>query len=256
MNRFIILLFLICPTFFSYSQILIGGEEQKETDKEKKDKAEKEVLKKEKEDKTTDGKTSIYFLTNWSKTNRLLKENGDLFGDSLGTRADENPLNTWSFGIGIRNVVHPFIFWEGGISYYRNGESYIFQGTDTMFSYQTYYNYIAMPVKINAFYGENFKWHAGVGLIPQMFINYRQEQQWQDSENTTGKKTIKTKSGYNSFVVSAVFSAGLTMNFNNGWALFATPEARIQLNSSYTKTDSYIHKGRAYGISFGLIRNL
>jgi hypothetical protein len=89
-----------------------------------------------------------------------------------------------------------------------------------------------------------------------MFTGYRQEQQWETTTFSKGNETIKTKSGYNSFVLSAVFNVGLTIEFKSNWAFMVSPEARIHLTSSYTDIAEYIHKGRAFGVSFGLIRNL
>ena len=251
MTRFYILFSLIMQSFLGIGQIIIGEEEpvkpadSKETSDNK--------LKTDAREKS---QTAIYMVTNWSSTNRSLTENGELYGDPLAERANETALNAWSFGLGLRNQIHKNVFWDGGIAYYKNGEKYRFEDVDTMFAYQTYYTYIAMPLRINASIGEKFKWNIGVGLVPQMFSRYRQEQQWETPTNSTGDETIKAKSGYASFALSSVFNFGLTIEFKNNWALMISPEARIQLSSSYTNLAPYVHKGRAYGITFGLIRNL
>lgn len=246
MIRFILVAVGLMFIFRSSAQVVIGGDEEKSADKPVK----------ERKEKVSGGKTSVYLMTNWSLTNRTLTENEGLYAEPLGKRADETSLNTWSFGIGLRNTIHANVFWDGGISFYRNGESYLFNGQDTMFAYQTYYNYIAMPLRINAVVGKDFQWNAGIGIVPQMFTSYRQEQQWETTTDSKGDETIKTKSGYNSFAISAIFNVGLTMNFSNGWGLFVSPEARLQLNSTYREIDPYVHKGRMFGVSFGLVRNL
>ena len=171
-------------------------------------------------------------------------------------RANEIGLNTWSFGLGFQNEFAKHFMWDGGISFMRNGESYSFLGTDTAYSYQTTYSYITMPLRVNYVYGKDFKFYAGAGLIPQMFMGYKQERQWTRADNSDETETIKSKNGYNSFVISAVMNVGMMVNFNNGWSLLVSPEARFQLNSSYMKQDAYIHKGRAYGVTFGLVRHL
>jgi hypothetical protein len=252
MMRSFLVFGLYLTSFFSFSQIVIGEPEEEKKPAE----VQKETVIREKKVVETDGINSIYFVTNWSVTNRSLVPNGDLFGKELGKRVDETSLNTWSFGIGLRNRFGSNYFWDGGISFYRNGESYLFTDMDTMFAYQTYYNYIAMPLRVNAFVGDKFKFSAGAGIVPQMFSSYRQEQQWETTTQSKGKETIKTKSGYNSFAVSAIVNIGLTMDFDNGWSVLVSPEFRWQLTSSYTKIAPYIHKGQAYGVTFGLIRNL
>jgi hypothetical protein len=245
---------VLFSTLNVFSQILIGGSETKE-DSKKVEKI-KKVKAEGPESKQKDGSTSVYFIANWSKTNRLLESNGGLYGDTLGERANEESLNKWSFGLGMQNKLNKYLMWDGGIYLSRNGESYNFTGIDTSYSYKTTYNYVGMPIRLNFTYGETFKFYAGAGLMPQMFTRYRQEREWTTSNNSSEKETFKTKSGYNPFVLSAIFNIGLILNFENNWALFVSPEARIQLTSSYPKLDGFIHKGRAYGISFGLIRNL
>jgi hypothetical protein len=246
MRRFILVATGLFLFFSTNAQVVIGGDDEVKNDKPVK----------EKKQKTVDGKTSVYLMSNWSVTNRSLTENEGLYAEPLGKRADESALNTWSFGLGLRNSIHENVYWDGGISFYRNGESYLFNGQDTMFAYQTYYSYIAMPLRINATVGKDFQWNAGAGIVPQMFSSYHQEQQWETTTDSKGDETIKTNSGYNTFAISAIFNVGLTMNFSNGWGLFVSPEARIQLNSTYREIDPYVHKGRIFGVSFGLIRNL
>ncbi len=245
---------LLCFNSLGFSQILIG-EPQPNAKSENKKKDKKSVSDTLKAKKEPSG-TSIYFVTNWSATNRSLFENGDLFGEPLGERANEIGLNTWSFGLGFQNEFAKHFMWDGGISFMRNGESYSFLGTDTAYSYQTTYSYITMPLRVNYVYGKDFKFYAGAGLIPQMFMGYKQERQWTRADNSDETETIKSKNGYNSFVISAVMNVGMMVNFNNGWSLLVSPEARFQLNSSYMKQDAYIHKGRAYGVTFGLVRHL
>lgn len=251
MMRLAGLIFLLFLTFSVTGQIVIGEEEQKkETTKKEVDSTRTRKV------RTSDGITSIYFTTNWSSTNRSLSENGELYGEPLGERQFETSLNTWSFAVGLRNKIHKYIFWDGGLAFYKNGEQYKFTDVDTMFAYQTTYSYIAMPLRINFVYGNNIKISAGAGLVPQMFVGYRQEQQWETTTDSSDKLTIKTNSGYNPFVLSAIFNVGLTLDFQSNWSLLVSPEARIQLNTGYTPTSPYVHKARAYGISFGLIRAL
>lgn len=254
MKAFILLFALLFCRTVAFSQILIGEPQPdaKSATKKKEKKSESDSTKVKKEPTGT----SIYFVSNWSSTNRSLTENGDLFGEPLGERANETGLNTWSFGLGFQNEFAKHFMWDGGISFLRNGESYSFVGTDTAYSYQTTYSYISMPLRVNYVIGKDFKFYAGGGLVPQMFLGYKQDRQWTRADNSEESETIKSKSGYNSFVISAVINVGMMMNFNNGWSLLVSPEARFQLNSSYMNQDAYVHKGKAYGVTFGLVRHL
>ena len=252
MKGFILFVIVLFSTFKAFSQVLIGGEEETKKTKKEKVSVENDSLKK----RIPDGFTSIYLIANWSKTSRVLKENTGYYGDSLGARADETSLNLWSYGIGIQNSINSNWMWDGGIAFTRNGESYRFSEQDSTFAYKTFYSYISMPIRINYTIGKNIKFYVGSGLMPQIFMNYKQEQKWAYGDNNSGSETIETNSGYNSFVLSGLFNVGVMLNFGNGWSLLVSPEARIQLTSSYMPQDSYIHKARAYGISFGLTRNL
>ena len=241
--------FLVVLTFFvslnADSQILL------EEAKPAKDKPVKELSQ-----TASVGQTAVYAITNWSKTFRTLESNTGYFGDSLGTRVDETLIQNWSFGLGLRNRINRFLVWDGGMYFSRNGEQYAFAGIDTTFAYQTTYSYIGMPLRINLSMGKDIQWHIGAGLLPQMFVQYTQKQQWTTTLNSSDSQVIKTNSGYNPFVISAIFNAGVQFNFASGWGVIISPELRIQLNSTYQKQAAYIHKARAYGISFGLIKNI
>lgn len=254
MKGFILSCYVLLFTIIGNTQILIGGTEStnKKDKKNKSGQAVSDTL----NEKLKDGTSAVYFVANWSNTFRSLKENGDLYGDSLGVRENETPLNVWSYGVGIQNCLSKHFMWDGGISIIRNGESYSYTATDTSFSSKAYYTYIGMPIRINYTVGNDFKFFVGAGIVPQMFSGFKQENEWTKSDKSKESETIKTRIGYNSFVVSAVLNVGLILNFQNNWALKVSPEARIQLSSSYQKTADYIHKARAYGITFGLIRNL
>ena len=241
---------LVFTSFCGYAQIELGGDDAPK----KKEKKEKEVKVKEK--RTQDGSTEVYMVTNWSHTSRKLEMNEAPFGDPLGEREFESSLNRWSFGIGFRNRVSDFVTIQGGISYMRNGESYSFEETDTLFKYTTTYSYIAMPVKALFSYGEELTFLAGGGLTPQLFTSYVQEQEWRDQVDATGDETIKERNGYSSFVLSAALNVGVQYQFSDNWTLLFMPEYRIQLTDSYESTDSYNHFGRALGFDIGLTYKL
>lgn len=247
MKRFFLLLVCFFFLFQSISQVVIG-----ESQSTKKSRSTKKDVPK----KVQDGSTLLYFLVNASNTSRLLKENTGLFGDSLGKRADEKPLKIWSYAVGFQNRISKHFLWDGGISIVRNGERYQFTGVDTSYSYQSSYSYIGMPIRVNYVVGKQVRFYVGGGLIPQIFTGYKQAVAWKTSKNATVNETIKTKIGYAPFVLSAVVNTGFLLDFSNGWGLMVSPEIRFQLNSSYLKYEKYIHKARAYGVSFGLIRNL
>ncbi|MDG1427615.1 MAG: outer membrane beta-barrel protein [Crocinitomicaceae bacterium] len=217
------------------AQIEIGGEEAVEPVEGQKDDA-----------------TEIYLVSNWSRTSSLLTESEELSAEPLGDREFESFLNTWSFGLGYRTRVNKYLSIQGGISYLRNGESFKYETPDSLFTYNTTYSYIAMPVKALFTYGNEIKVFAGGGLTPQLFSGYRQDLEWKTEKNATGSETIKRKNGYSSFVLSASVNIGVQLKFSKRWALLFMPEYRIQLTDSYEQLDAYDHFGRALGFDLGL----
>lgn len=245
----IALLFALTASVSGFSQIELGGEEPPK--KEEKEKNEEVKPKREQ-----DGSTEVYFVTNWSNTSRVLEMNDAPFGDSLGNRAFETSLNTWSFGLGFRNHLNEHLSIQAGIGLMRNGESYAFEQEDTLFRYTTTYSYVAMPIKLLYTYGEKLTFLAGGGVTPQLFLSSVQEQEWRDAVDATGEATIKEQNGYSSFVLSAAVNVGVQYQFSPNWTILFMPEYRIQLTDSYEKTDSYNHYGRALGFDIGLTLKL
>ncbi len=253
MKRYLILLTFL-HSLTSFGQIQIGGEQEKE----KKEKEEKQKAPKvEKEQAPVDGSTEVFLGANWSATDRVLNVNNNIFGDSLGERAKETGLNTWSFGLGMRNQINKYLMWEGGITFLRNGEQYRFEGTDTSYSYISTYSYIGMPIKLYYTYGVNrFRLQVGGGVIPQMALKFRQDISYRTSEGSEDSEEVKTKDGQSSFTVSLVANVGVHYELGSGWGIYLQPEYRYQLGSTYLKTEPYKHYGTALGLSFGLTKKL
>lgn len=249
------LICLMSMTLGAKAQVVVGGSPDN-TSGAVSDKKQKRAQK----TKNNAGPTavsSIYLVSNWSSNNRQLEMNKAPYGDSLGFRSNETSIGTWSFAIGIRNRINSSFTWDGGVAFNRNGEQYSFEFEDTSYSYTTTYQYIGLPFRLNFNYGKTVEFFAGVGLMPQLFSAYRQDINWR-SGNNSGSEELKSKAGYapNSFVLSGLVNVGLCLHFEKNWSLMVSPELRYQLTSSYNKQDDFVHKNRAYGITFGLIRRL
>jgi hypothetical protein len=224
---------------------------QIELKKEEPKKEDKKVVKK-------DGATSVFVTANWSSTSRKLVPNDGLAGKPLGERENEEGINAWSFELGIRNQLHKYVAWEGGIAFMQNGEKYSFSDTDTSYKYDSHYSYIGMPIKVHFTYGENFKLLVGGGIVPQMFVGFKQNTGWTGADNDAHKETVKTKIGYNSFVFSAVMNVGLQVNLGGRWSVLVMPEYKVQLTTSYANNppDPYKHFARSLGFNMGVIVDL
>lgn len=241
---------LFCTLMVSIGQVAAQIEVSSQEEEEKEEEMVDEIS------PLREVKTEVLAFANWSNTSRILRPNSannGLFGDPLGIREDEGNLNVWSYGVAFRSQMKYNLMWQGGLSWIRNGETFNFEDTesDSTFAYQTFYNYVAMPLKLMYHYGDRVRIYGGVGLVPQMFFSYRQEQQWTTVNNNQSNATVKTKNGYNSFVLSGCVNLGIQLRFNSGSSIFIEPEYRLHLTNSYEKTDSYEHFGRAFGLNVG-----
>jgi len=250
-KAFIILVFLNSLTTFG--QIKIGGEEET-VKKDNKTKTEK--AKGASDSLISAERTEIFIGFNRSSTFRNLVENNNIFGDSIGARADETSVGKWSFSLGVRSKLNKYLMFEGGISYLQNGEKYEFQGTDTSHTYTNSYKFIGMPIRLYGVFGQKkWRFQIGVGAIPQMALKFEQNATFIDSNNKETTVDIKSKIGMSSFVFSVAANAGVQYEFLPSWSLFVMPEYRFQLSSSLLKTSKFKHFGNAFGVGFGIVKS-
>jgi hypothetical protein len=199
-----------------------------------------------------------YGFLNVTNVNRTLSPNENFIPGIIGERANETALRTYSFGLGLKGHLTKRIIWDGGISYLQNGEQYEFIAfsKDTSFSYQTYYKYIAMPLKLNFIVGNFVQFYGGIGILPQLFLSYRQNQQWETTLGSKDTDIIRSKNDYNSFITSVLINLGLSITTSKGVGVFISPEYRYQLQNGYGKLSSFKHKSFGLGVSFGISKEL
>ena len=200
--------------------------------------------------------TSLLLYSNWSSTFRKLEVNEGLFADSIGARGDEVKSSLWSFGLGFRNNLTKNLSWEGGLALQKNGEEYLYEETDTLYKYSSEYHYISMPIKLYYRYGNSFRVIGGVGVVPQMLVKYEQDLETRSTSDIETSEKFKTTIGYSSFVVSTVFNLGIEYDITSKVTLLVIPEYKLQLTSSYLKTNSFKHYGRSFGLNIGVLFEL
>ena len=199
------------------------------------------------------GSTELLFTSTWSRSNRSLIENGELYGKPLGIRVDEKYLNTWSYSLEVRRYATKNIALQAGIGLMKNGESYDYTDKDTSYNYTSTYSYIAMPIRIMYYHGDEIRFLGGIGITPAMFNKYAKEENWKDSKGTETSAKFSTISGYNSFLLNATIHAGIQIKYSKSWSIFCMPEYRWQLNTSSLKQDPYNHYARVFSVNFGLV---
>jgi hypothetical protein len=113
-----------------------------------------------------------------------------------------------------------------------------------------------MPLKINFTFGKSIRIFGGAGIIPHLFLNYKQKQQWETVLGSRESNVITTKDGFNTFITSAVFNLGISLHSKNGYGLFVNPEYRFQLQNGLGKTSYFKHKSYGLGFSAGITKEL
>lgn len=203
-------------------------------------------------------KSSIYLEAMRFKTGRDLLVNSDFLAKPLGEREFENEANHWSFILGISIPIQKVFYFDGGISYVKNGEQYTWQSSinDSSFSYQTSYSYISMPLQFKIQNGNKFKYFLSSGIQMQLLQFFRMNQQWTNDVNTKYSETLKINNDCNSFVLSWISSVGFELAMSKYYGIKLSMQYRKQLSNSYIKTADYIHRSKGFGVGFGLTRTL
>lgn len=203
-------------------------------------------------------KSSIYLEAVRFKTGRDLLVNSDFLAKPLGEREFENEANHWSFILGISIPIQKVFYFDGGISYIKNGEQYTWQSSinDSSFSYQTSYSYISMPLQFKIQNGNKFKYSLSSGIQMQLLQFFRMNQQWTNDVNTKYSETLKINNDCNSFVLSWISSVGFELAMSKYYGIKLSMQYRKQLSNSYIKTADYIHRSKGFGVGLGLTRTL
>lgn len=211
----------------------------------------KKKLKKEKKEKSLTS-TELYFMANWSSSNRNLTSRKDLFGKPLGIRGDEKSLGVWSGGIGFRDRVGKFFSWSAGVSFLQYGEKYKFETADSLYSYKRRYRNITIPVKVFFTYGEKFRVYVGGGITPQMLFNSRMDLKTKDKVNKEETTKKIERDGYNKFGLALTANVGVNYQFHERVGIYIMPEYRYQITDLFQKYQAYTQKNWAIGLDFGI----
>lgn len=202
--------------------------------------------------------TQFYFETTRAKVFRELTPNANFLAVPLGQRAFETPLTAWSHQLGIQTGLSKHIIFDGALSWMQNGESYTWQSseTDSSFSYQTRYRYLALPLHLKYSFGQKISIYTGAGLIPALYQSYRQDVQWTNALGAKYDNQIKVNNNMNSFTISWSCVAGMEIPMNASVRLRFGVQFRQQLNNSYNPYQDYIHKSKAICFNFGLSKKI
>ena len=202
--------------------------------------------------------TSYYFETQRMQMFRTLLSNDNFLPTPLGERANEIPLSTWSHQIGICVGLSRFVYFDGGVSWMQNGEAYTFKSldSDSSFNYQTRYRYLALPLQLKMAFGDQFKFYGGIGIVPGLYQDYKQDLQWTNPLGAKYDDVVKINNNMNSFQFSGLGSVGFEAQLDNNYTIRFGALYRRQFNNSYNPYDAYVHKSFGWGLNLGLCKKL
>lgn len=202
--------------------------------------------------------TQIYFETTRAQVYRSLLPNENFLLVPLNERGYEVPMYAWSQQMGIQLGLSKHFFIDGGLSWMQNGEAYSWKSidTDSSFAYQTHYRYLALPLQLKFSAGNKIAFYTGAGLIPALYLSYRQDQQWTNAMGAKYDDQIKVNNTMNSFTLAWTCSAGLSIRLNPTLNFRLGLQYRQQLNNSYDPYQDYIHKSKAFCYNFGLSKKI
>ncbi|MFM8596919.1 MAG: outer membrane beta-barrel protein [Flavobacteriales bacterium] len=202
--------------------------------------------------------TQLFFGTTRAQVYRSLLPNENFLAVPLGERGREVPMYAWSQQLGIQVGLSKHFLIEGGLSYMQNGEGYSWKAldTDSSFSYQTRYRYLALPIQLKCSFGQKFSFYTGAGFIPALYLSYVQDQQWTNPFGAKYDNQIKVNNTMNSFAFAWTCSAGFELPLNPTLRLRVGLQYRQQLTNSYDPYQDYIHKSKAFCYNFGLSKKI
>lgn len=240
--------FLLCIAFFnvdSFAQIS-GGEI-------KPDKSSKEKAEREKSVFVADSvpATSVYvsFMGQYAFRNFEDKSVYSIYDQEL----NEKPIFANGYTVGLVLPLSEHFGLDAGVSYFNNGEAYLFEDemTDSSFSYKNVYTQFGIPLKLRYTVGNRFQFFGFAGITPLNIINIRRTSSYIRANGASidlGKTTIKN--GFTTFNLMASGGLGLNYYFNS-WGVHLTTEYRRHLLNTYSES-TFKREHFMYGFAVNL----
>ena len=199
-------------------------------------------------------KSVLYFGVDVLHSFRELNPNVDYLNNELGERANEIPRWMSGYSLRIAMPVLKFLKINGGIAFQQNGESYEWTSSvsDSSFSYQTSFRYIAMPIQLVVEYGNKLCFYGAFGMSPAIFNSYNQKRQWTTGMGSSSSEETNIQDDCNSFILSFQGDLGVHYAINDFIGIQLTGQYRKQLNNTYKEFEDYIHKASALGFNFAI----
>jgi hypothetical protein len=194
----------------------------------------------------------VYFSIEPAYSYRLVEVNPKFLTGNVEALENEESVVLTSFTLGLRKNVSDNLIFDIGFGYSRNGESYNYESTDSLYEYSNTYRHLSFPVKLAFSSGEKLSWYFGVGLTPKAFLSLKSDLRYSNAFSSfVQEEEIVTRDGYNLFVVDASASIGVRFPLGDNAGLHLFTIGDYQLNNTYDSMSTIIRKAYRIGGAIG-----
>lgn len=238
------LIILCLLTFYGHAQIIENESNNKEAKKPKKEKAERPIREK--------SGVELFFGVSPAYTFRTISVNEGIFGQPLGTKADEKGNWTVGYHAGARTNLTDYLKLEFGGAYYSNRESFAYEAADSVYRYNNTYQHIAIPIRVAYTFGGDISFYGGLGIIPKAFLSMKHEETKLDPFGKEKTEVWNERNKFNLFQLDAAVTIGTQLKFNKNYGIYAMVEGRRQLTNNFVKQGPYVRRGFELGFHVGV----
>jgi len=222
-----------------------------------KDDVEKEIDKKNKKVKLEITGRNAYIGFSPGQSFRTLKPSDNIFSKPLEQKANEKPIFSMRYSLGMQVVIFKHLMLDFGFTYTEQGEQYAFKSgiSDSSYSYTNKYRYIGVPITVNGIFGGDvFKFYFGAGIAPMMFINQLEKINYVTEDGAVREeKTNIRDTRYNQFNLMAIGKFGMQLKFTEYVGFYVAPEFRYNLLNTFESQYKFVHHQMAWSIDVGII---
>lgn len=199
--------------------------------------------------------TMLYLGAGINHSYRNLQSNKPPFGKPIGTRANEQAIDVWTFHMGYKQTLSKHFQIDAGLHFDKFGEMYDFQDplSDSAFSYTNRYAFIGLPIQFNLTFGQRLVFSVGGGIQPMLATSYSTEQHITDANKNVTKTTYSSLTALNGFGCNMMLSAGLHYRCNQTIGVYFQPTYTHGIINTLEKQAPFKHYTRGNNYKFGLI---
>lgn len=194
----------------------------------------------------------IYFSIEPAYSYRLVDVNPKFLTGNVDALENEESVVLTSFTLGLRKNVSDNLVFDIGFGFSRNGETFSYGSSDSLYEYSNTYRHLSFPVKFAFSIGDKLSWYFGVGLTPKAFLSLKKDLRYSTAFSSfVQEEEIVTRDGYNLFVVDASASIGVRVPLGDNAGLHLFTIGDYQLNNTYDSMSTIIRKAYRIGGAIG-----